>query len=294
MSLRRIASVPIGLGKCVIVGFATMLLVAPAVAQTSRDELMRGFFEQNARQRRLDASIAEAQRRAKQGAKPAERESDPASTPVEPADPAAWGVLAKLAGNRWQTADGVVRVFEWSSDGQELLEFELIGGVPRPMSVFLRQDQAVVQHECLIGFETCVRFEPRFGTVAEDGSILFKEIVAVGRGKVPSVALRERPLDDWKQWKKKYLLVGERLSVYQLVAADQLEVTQSFSGKWTADPAEAPWGASQALPSVAYSRAGDWSAEARVAATGDFGPMEHLVGQRLISEDWSEILVTCG
>lgn len=287
MKFDRIAFTSRALSNSLIACLAVTLLAVPAVAQTSRDALLRGFFENDANQRRIDASIAEGQRMAKGAPQTAGVSTSPTAQPV---DPAAWGVLAKLAGHRWQTADGVVRVFEWSSDGRELVESELVGGLPKPMSLFSIQDNELVQYECLIGFPTCIRFGSRFGTVAEDGSVLFKEIVAVGKSKTASIILRERPVEDWGKWKAKYQLIGERLSTYRLVGEDQLEVAQSFSGKWTSDPAEAPWSAPETLPTLAYSRAGDASSQDGSVARANFGPMEIFAGQRMISEDGSHIL----
>jgi len=287
MKFDRIAFTSRALSNSLIACLAVTLLAAPAVAQTSRDALLRGFFENDANQRRIDASIAEGQRVAKGAPQTAGVATSPTAQPV---DPAAWGVLAKLAGHRWQTADGVVRVFEWSSDGRELVESELVGGLPKPMSLFSIQDNELVQYECLIGFPTCIRFGSRFGTVADDGSVLFKEIVAVGKSKTASIILRERPVEDWGKWKAKYQLIGERLSTYRLVGEDQLEVAQSFSGKWTSDPAEAPWSAPETLPTLAYSRAGDASSQDGSVARANFGPMEIFAGQRMISEDGSHIL----
>lgn len=277
------------LSNSLIACLAVTLLAAPAVAQTSRDALMRGFFENDANQRRIDASIAEGQRVAKGAPQTAGVSTSPTAQPVS-VDPAVWGSLAKLAGHRWQTADGVVRVFEWSTDGRELVESELVGGSSKPMSLFSIQDNELVQYECLIGFPTCIRFGSRFGTVADDGSVLFKQIVAVGKSKTASVILRERPVEDWGKWKSKYQLVGERLSRYQLVGADQLEVTQAFSGKWTDAPADAPWGAAETLPTLAYSRAGEASSQAGSVAKANFGSMEIFAGQRMMSEDRSHIL----
>lgn len=290
MKLRHIASVSISLKKALAACLTATLLAAPSVAQTSRDALMRGAYETDAGNRRVSASIAEAQRIAKGLPKKAGAEATPASSQPGSVDPAAWGVFARLVGNRWQTADGVVRVFEWSSDARELVESELVGGLPRQKNIYSMQDNELVQHECLAGLPECIRFESRFGTVADDGSVLFKEIVAVGKAKVPSVVLRERPIEDWNKWQRKYLLVGEKLYKYQLVGTDQLEVTQSFSGKYTDETAEAPWGAPQALPTIAYSRIGDGPAQSEFVATADFGPMEIFAGQRMISEDLNEIL----
>jgi hypothetical protein len=289
MTRACMASPSFTLSKSLIACLAAALLAAPGAAQTSRDALMRGFFENAVNQRRIDASIAEGQRVAKGQPQTAGVSTSPTAQPVS-VDPAVWGVLAKLVGHRWQTADGVVRVFEWSTDGRELVESELVGGSPKPMALFSIQDNELVQYECLIGFPTCIRFGSRFGSVADDGSVLFKEIVAVGRSKTPSVILRERPVEDWSKWKSKYLLVGERLSTYQLVGEGQLEVTQSFSGKWTDAPAEAPWGAAEALPTLAYSRAGEASPQAGSVASANFGPMEIFAGQRMMSEDRTHIL----
>lgn len=205
-----------------------------------------------------------------------------------PADPAAWGVLATLAGNRWQTEDGVVRSFEWSNDGRELIESEWVGGLPRPANVYSVQGIELVQHECVPGLNPCHRLTERFGTVTDDG-VVFKAISVSSKKSDPSVALRERPgAADWGKWKRKYLFISETLLTYRLVGADRYEVVKTFTSKYTSQTFEEPWDAPMVEPAISYRHAGQ-AAQANVAAA-DFGPMEKFVGQRMISEDLGEIL----
>lgn len=288
MTFRRIVSISLStLSKSLILCLAAASLTAPAIAQTLDDQLIKSAYDNDVLNRRIKFIQAAGEQLAQAAKGSGEA---PASSSTMAVDPAVWGVFATLAGQRWKTADEVVRIFEWSSDGQELVESEIIGGLPQAKHVYMVQDNELVQHECLGTTRSCIRFATRFGTVADDGSVLFKEIIAVGKGKNPSVALRERPAAEWSTLKKKYTVIGETLIKYQLSDADKLDVTRSFSGKRTDSRAEDPWGGSIPVPTVAYSRLDDGSAPSAFAATTDFGPMEIFAGKRMISEDWHEIL----
>jgi hypothetical protein len=203
-------------------------------------------------------------------------------------DLSAWGIFAKLAGNRWQTPDGVVRVFEWKTVGQELVESELVGGVPRPKNIYEMQGSDFVRHTCLGYLKECARVETHYATVEPDGSVVFKDITANGFGRVKSVQLRERPAPaEWKKWKK-YSLFTETVYVYTLDDANQLKMTQSLYGKHLYEAPDAPWSGPQVQANLAYSWAGP--AEGEYGPAADFGPMEIFAGQRMISEDFNEIL----
>jgi len=221
----------------------------------------------------------------------ASREDTPASSRPGSVDPAVWGVFATLAGNRWQTADGVVRAFEWSSDSRELVESELVGGLSKPVNLYRIEDNELVQHECLPGLAPCSPLWQRFGVAVGDDAVVFKEIKAISKKSAPSVALRERPAAaDWSKWKRKYLFVGETLITFKLIGAERLEVTTTFSSKTTSDPVDGPWDEPIVRSAMAYSRAGVAAAGADQAATANFGPMEPFVGKRMISEDLGEII----
>lgn len=252
------ACISLSLWKTLVLCFAT-LLAAPAVAQ--------GLSEGNG-----------------------SGETSAASPPAL-VDPAVWGVLATLAGNRWQTADGVVRAFEWSSDRRELVESELLGGLPKPMNLYRIEENELVQRECLLGLVPCKPHGQRFGVAVGDDTVVFKEIKAISKKNAPSVALRERPAAaDWSKWKRKYLFIGETLVTLKLVGAERLEVTTTFSSKTTSDPVDGPWDEPIIRSAVAYSRAGVVGTGADQVATANFGPMETFVGKRMISEDLGEII----
>ena len=109
MAFHCIAAVLPASRKLLIPIFTATLLAVPSMAQQSAEEVRRLSNDSETASQRLNATL--------------------------PSDSAAWGVLAKLTGNRWQTADGVIREFAWSSDGREIVESELVGGLPKPANV---------------------------------------------------------------------------------------------------------------------------------------------------------------
>lgn len=244
--------------------------------------------EDNASLPPLDGFDDVAQRQEKASPSNAGSESTLESPQPADVDLAGWGIFAKLAGNRWQTADGVVRVFEWKNIGVELVESELVGGIPYPKNVYERRGADLMQHTCLGYLKECARVETRYATVEPDGSVLFKHIYATGFGRVKTIELRERPaVAEWKKWKK-HSLFTEKVYAYRLVEADELEVNESLYSKQTYESAETPWSGPQVQSNLAYSWVGP--AEGEFAPTADFGPMEIFADQRMISEDFNEIL----